>query len=75
MTPTPNRRQQTYLRPTYNSNNNGQINNVAKSKKQIEEELEIEEPDRLALLLEKSTFNCEGRTGYALQYNFTQIKY
>lgn len=65
VTPTPNRRQQqpSYLRPTnYNSNNNN--NNInAKTKKIIEEELEIEEPDRLSLLLEKSTFNCEGRTG------------
>lgn len=63
VTPTPNRRQQqTYLRPTYNtqpSNNN----NNQKNKKLIEEELEVEEPDRLSLLLEKSTFNCEGRTG------------
>lgn len=34
------------------------------SKNRFEEELEPEEPDRLALALEKSTFQCEGRTGY-----------
>lgn len=33
------------------------------SKNRFEEELEPEEPDRLALALEKSTFQCEGRTG------------
>jgi len=62
VTPTPNRRQQqTYLRPNYNAQPN---NNPKGNKKLIEEELEVEEPDRLSLLLEKSTFNCEGRTGY-----------
>ena len=36
-----------------------------KQQKQIEEELEEEEPDRLAVLLEKSTFVCNDRTtGY-----------
>lgn len=33
------------------------------SKNRFEDELETEEPDRLALALEKSTFQCEGRTG------------
>lgn len=33
------------------------------SKNRFEEELEPEEPDRLALALEKSTFQCQGRTG------------
>lgn len=33
------------------------------SKNRFEDELETEEPDRLALALEKSTFNCDGRTG------------
>lgn len=61
VTPTPNRRQQqTYLRPTYNTQPSS---NPKSNKKLIEEELEVEEPDRLSLLLEKSTFNCEGRTG------------
>lgn len=35
----------------------------APNQKQILEELEEEEPDRLGLLLEKSSFNCDGRTG------------
>lgn len=60
VTPTANRRQQqAYIRPSYNT----QVNNNVKNKKIAEEDLEIEEPDRLSLLLEKSTFNCEGRTG------------
>lgn len=33
------------------------------NKQRFEEELEAEEPDRLAIALEKSTFQCEGRTG------------
>lgn len=33
------------------------------SKNRFEDELEPEEPDRLALALEKSTFQCQGRTG------------
>lgn len=33
------------------------------SKNRFEDEIEPEEPDRLALALEKSTFQCEGRTG------------
>lgn len=62
VTPTPNRRQQqAYIRPTYS--NNPSSGGSVKNKKITEEELEIEEPDRLALLLEKSSFNCEGRTG------------
>lgn len=38
------------------------------SKNRFEDELETEEPDRLALALEKSTFQCEGRTGYVREY-------
>lgn len=48
------RQQQPYVRSQ---------NQKAPSQKQILEELEEEEPDRLGLLLEKSSFNCEGRTG------------
>lgn len=62
-TPAQNRRQQTqqYIRPQ-------QIRQPGPppSKNRFEEELEQEEPDRLALALEKSTFQCEGRTGYAI---------
>lgn len=61
-TPAQNRRQQTqqYIRPQ-------QIRQPGPppSKNRFEDELEQEEPDRLALALEKSTFQCEGRTGYA----------
>lgn len=36
-----------------------------KKQQQLEEELEEEEPDRLAILMEKSSFQCDGRTtGY-----------
>lgn len=38
-------------------------NQKGPNQKQILEELEEEEPDRLGLLLEKSSFNCDGRTG------------
>lgn len=48
------RQQQPYVRSQ---------NQKAPSQKQILEELEEEEPDRLGLLLEKSSFNCDGRTG------------
>ena len=55
----PNRRQQSaYIRP------NQFTSTGKKPQKPIaEEELEIEEPDRLTILLEKSEFNCDGRTG------------
>ncbi|KAG4079860.1 hypothetical protein HA402_014991 [Bradysia odoriphaga] len=49
------RQQQPYVRSQ---------NQKAPNQKQILEELEEEEPDRLAMLLEKSSFNCDGRTGY-----------
>lgn len=55
------RQQQAYIRPSY-SNNPSNNNAVVKNKK-FEEELEVEEPDRLAELLQKSSFNCDGRTG------------
>lgn len=61
--PAANGRRQPYIRPnTYTTPNQNQ---KASNKKKFEEELEdeIEEPDRLSLLLEKSTFQCEGRTG------------
>lgn len=48
------RQQQPYIRSQ---------NQKAPNQKQILEELEEEEPDRLAMLLEKSSFNCDGRTG------------
>lgn len=61
ITPSPNRRQQPqqqYIRPQ-------QIRQPGPppSKNRFEEELEPEEPDRLALALEKSTFQCDGKTG------------
>lgn len=43
------------------------------SKNRFEEELEPEEPDRLALALEKSTFQCQGRTGW-VYVNAAQFK-
>lgn len=55
------RQQQPYVRSQ---------NQKAPNQKQILEELEEEEPDRLALLLEKSSFNCDGRTGYASIFCF-----
>lgn len=48
------RQQQPYVRAQ---------NQKGPNQKQILEELEEEEPDRLGLLLEKSSFNCDGRTG------------
>lgn len=48
------RQQQPYVRSQ---------NQKSPNPKQILEEIEEEEPDRLALLLEKSSFNCDGRTG------------
>ncbi len=48
------RQQQPYVRSQ---------NQKVPNQKQILEEIEEEEPDRLALLLEKSSFNCDGRTG------------
>lgn len=50
----PIRRQQQYVRSQ---------NQKGPNQKQILEELEEEEPDRLGMLLEKSNFNCDGRTG------------
>lgn len=43
------------------------------SKNRFEEELEPEEPDRLALALEKSTFQCEGRTGLVAKLDLSII--
>lgn len=66
VTPANRRQQQAYIRPSYNNNqapNNINVNTNKNNKKFADEELEVEEPDRLALLLEKSSFNCEGRTG------------
>lgn len=51
-------RQQQQAQPTQNRQSNQPA-----SKNRFEDELEPEEPDRLALALEKSTFQCEGRTG------------
>lgn len=56
----PLRRQQ-FLRPNAYATQQPQQKQNAKNR--FEDELEIEEPDRLALFLEKSTFQCEGRTG------------
>lgn len=63
-TPQPIRRQQ-YLRPNAYAPQPQQPQQPTKSntKNRFEDELEVEEPDRLALFLEKSTFQCEGRTG------------
>lgn len=58
--PPPQRRQQ-FLRP--NAYATQQPQQKPNTKNRFEDELEIEEPDRLALFLEKSTFQCEGRTG------------
>ncbi|XP_031641027.1 uncharacterized protein LOC116352514 isoform X2 [Contarinia nasturtii] len=61
--PNQNRRQQPYIRPQQQQTQ--QIRQPSgPSKNRFEDELETEEPDRLALALEKSTFQCEGRTGY-----------
>lgn len=61
------RRQQPYIRPQVQQQQPQQISNrqsnQPSSKNRFEEELEPEEPDRLALALEKSTFQCQGRTG------------
>lgn len=61
------RRQQPYLRPQVQTQQQQQQSNRQSgpppSKNRFEEELEPEEPDRLALALEKSTFQCQGRTG------------
>jgi len=60
------RRQQPYPIRTQQSQSQQQIRQPGPppSKNRFEDELETEEPDRLALALEKSTFQCEGRTGY-----------
>lgn len=60
----PNRRQQ-FLRPSAYVAGQQQQSQQQKqnAKNRFEDELEVEEPDRLALFLEKSTFQCEGRTG------------
>lgn len=56
----PQTRRQQYLRP----NNFQNKQNAIDTRKRFEEELEeVEEPDRLALLLEKSSFQCDSRTG------------
>lgn len=60
------RRQQAFIgRPQVQSQQQQQQSNRPQttSKNRFEEELEPEEPDRLALALEKSTFQCQGRTG------------
>lgn len=56
------RRQQPYIRPQQ-AQPVRQNPSERPSKNRFEDELEPEEPDRLALALEKSTFQCEGRTG------------
>lgn len=60
-TPSNNGRRQPYLRPNSINAQNQKANNKKKFEEELEEE--IEEPDRLSLLLEKSTFQCDGRTG------------
>lgn len=51
-----------YQAPTQHSKIIGKLSN---KKQQFEEELEEEEPDRLAMFLEKSSFKCDQRTtGY-----------
>lgn len=60
------RRQQPYIRPQIQQQQQQQPlrqTSQPSSKNRFEEELEPEEPDRLALALEKSTFQCQGRTG------------
>lgn len=59
----PQTRRQQYIRPNKFSVQPSKQNAIDSGKNQFEEELEPEEPDRLALLLEKSTFNCDERTG------------
>lgn len=59
----PIRRQQ-YLRPNAYATQQPQ-QQKQNAKNRFEDELEVEEPDRLAIFLEKSTFQCEGRTGWA----------
>lgn len=59
--------QQYQKRPVQQTSQSKQQLKVAAKKKQYEEELEqeLEEPDRLALMLEKSSFQCHDRvTGY-----------
>lgn len=56
------RQQPAYIRPQVQTQPNRQ-QTTSPSKNRFEDELEPEEPDRLALHLEKSTFQCEGRTG------------
>lgn len=61
------RRQQPFLQPQRPQQQQQPIRQQPgsqASKNRFEDELEPEEPDRLALALEKSTFQCEGRTGY-----------
>lgn len=62
------RRQQVFQRPHQQPQQQQQQQQTVRqsgppSKNRFEDELEPEEPDRLALALEKSTFQCEGRTG------------
>lgn len=57
------RRQQPFIRPQGQPQQNRQPGPPGPSKNRFEDELEPEEPDRLALALEKSTFQCDGRTG------------
>lgn len=64
----PQIRRQQYLRP--NNYAPQPAKQASNTKNQFEDELEVEEPDRLALFLEKSTFQCEGRTGYMNNIKF-----
>ncbi|XP_055320001.1 uncharacterized protein LOC129577275 isoform X2 [Sitodiplosis mosellana] len=64
-TPNQIRRQQSYpIRSQQAQPSQNRQSGPPPSKNRFEDELETEEPDRLALALEKSTFQCEGRTGY-----------
>jgi len=59
--------QRQLARPTYQVQSQPSLKKIASKKQQLADELadEIEEPDRLALLLEKSNFQCHDRvTGY-----------
>ncbi|XP_055387569.1 probable basic-leucine zipper transcription factor Q [Condylostylus longicornis] len=59
------RKQQQQQQLNYNSNASKKEAQKQQRLKQIEEELEEEEPDRLAILLQKSSFTCNGKTtGY-----------
>lgn len=68
------RRQQPFLQPQRPQQQQQPIRQQPgsqPSKNRFEDELEPEEPDRLALALEKSTFQCEGRTGYVYVLNIS----